>query len=541
MRAREILLVDDEAQVLKALKRELRGHFRIIHCAQSAAEALDILANNPIELVVSDYRMPDVDGAELIIRIKQQYPHIISIILSGQADLEGISRALNEGQLYRFIEKPWDYDHLLETIEQGLQEAENRQAEDVITGVKNLRHLNQYIAQLSTQDVRMPVMAIIHIVNLGEINQQLGHEAGNFLLRNIANQLFVHSYINGVYRHSNKFIVLLPLDHEIYDHVEFLNQHITHMIGHDEMADVFRVCLTELPDGEITPEFLSETRQASQVPLRDNRITSVVCNDPENSDLYQLLSIQYGLLHDEFLAFYQPQKDMIANEIVGYEALARWLVPSGEYQLPAHFLPIIEKYNIIELLTEKILLSVIQCFRANSELLGATRISINVPGRLICDGRFYTMLTQCEQMDESMLSHLTVEVTEQDLIENFGQANQELMRLKSLGVACALDDFGTGYAGYEYLFELPFDILKIDGRFVRAIGENKAAEVVLESILKSARIFQISVVAEWVETAAQADLLRQIGCSVIQGYFVGPTLSEQELHCSLSANESGGR
>jgi EAL domain-containing protein (putative c-di-GMP-specific phosphodiesterase class I) len=98
-------------------------------------------------------------------------------------------------------------------------------------------------------------------------------------------------------------------------------------------------------------------------------------------------------------------------------------------------------------------------------------------------------------------------------------------RLKSLGISCALDDFGTGFAGFESMCDLPFDVIKIDGRFVRNIGQSEMDEVILTSVGQSARLMNVEVVAEWVENQNQIDFLREKGCTRVQGYGISAPLS----------------
>ena len=108
----EILLVDDEESVTRALNRVLKHEFSVVHQAKSAAEALVILENNQIDMVISDYCMPDVNGSELLSEIHSLYPNILNLMLSGQADMEGFSKALNDGSISKFLCKPWDNKQL---------------------------------------------------------------------------------------------------------------------------------------------------------------------------------------------------------------------------------------------------------------------------------------------------------------------------------------------------------------------------------------------------------------------------------------------
>ncbi|CAM3780181.1 Phytochrome-like protein cph2 [Vibrio aerogenes CECT 7868] len=531
MRFKEILLVDDEQKVLKALKRELRGRVGVIHCASSADEALQILAENPVELVISDYKMPGRDGAELVIDIRRQYPYVMTIILSGQADLSGISRALNEGQLYRFIKKPWKIQQLLEAIKDSFREAETRHGLDCMTGLKNLLRLNQYVDQLRQQMEQLPIVVIVHISGVKAVNENYGFQTGNRLLCDIARHLYQDDDAQDLYRQGNNYLFLLPVDKHLYDRVQQLNQHIRSRHTFDrEIEFCSSVHLMELPvQEEMTAGYLSERIHSHSFPFEGDSSLNIICEDPLTSDIYQLFAIQKGLQNDEFLAFYQPQWNIRQQRLEGMEALARWQNTKGNVFSPVNFFSVLDKYNIIELLTEKILQCVVVFIEENNALLENLHISINVPGRMLIDGEFFELLEKCTKLDKQLISKLSVEITEQDCIDNFARAKSELKRLKSLGISCALDDFGTGYAGYEYLYEMPFDVLKIDGRFVQSIGEHQATNVVLQSMIDSARTLNMKVIAEWVETQEQVDLLRKLGCSVIQGHLVGEALSPEAL------------
>ncbi|SHO57439.1 EAL domain-containing protein [Vibrio quintilis] len=536
MRFKEILLVDDEQKVLKALKRELQGRVGVIHCASSAAEALQILAENPVELVISDYKMPGRDGAELVIDIRKQYPYVMTIILSGQADLSGISKALNEGQLYRFIKKPWDIQQLLEAIEDSFKEAETRHGLDCMTGLKNLQRLNLYVEQLRQQMQQLPIVVIVHISGVKRVNEHYGFQTGNRLLCDIARHLYQDDDTQDLYRQGNNYLFLLPVDKNLYDRVQQLNQHIQSRHTFDSQVEYrASVHLMELPaQGEITTDYLSEHIYSHSFPFEGNESLHIICENPVSSDIYQLFAIQKGLQNEEFLAFYQPQWNIRQHCLEGMEALARWQNKNGQVSAPVNFFSLLDKYNIIELLTEKILQCVVTFIKENNALLEDLHISINVPGRMLIYGEFFDLLEKCTSLDRQIISKLSVEITEQDCIDNFSKAKSELKRLKSLGISCALDDFGTGYSGYEYLYEMPFDVLKIDGRFVQSIGEHEATNVVLQSMIDSARTLHMTVVAEWVETQEQVDLLDKLGCSVIQGHLVGEALSPEALVKFLS-------
>lgn len=122
MKPHTLLVVDDEPFVRKALERALReiDHVEVLQ-AGSGAEALEILEKEEVHLIISDERMPEMTGVELLKNVKERHPDIIRIILTGYADIKAAIAAINEGEIYRYLTKPWDEDELLLTVRQALQ------------------------------------------------------------------------------------------------------------------------------------------------------------------------------------------------------------------------------------------------------------------------------------------------------------------------------------------------------------------------------------------------------------------------------------
>ena len=121
MNKKKILCVDDDPIILKALERLFRKENYDIYKAESGDEALSILEKTPIDLVISDYKMPELSGVELLKKIKKKYPTTTRIILSAYADIDSVVSAINEGQIYRYCHKPWDNDNLKLTVKQSLE------------------------------------------------------------------------------------------------------------------------------------------------------------------------------------------------------------------------------------------------------------------------------------------------------------------------------------------------------------------------------------------------------------------------------------
>lgn len=125
---RELLLVDDEENVLRALVRVLRRDGYTIHTALNAEQGFDILARNRIQVIVSDQRMPGSSGTEFLSKVKDMYPDTMRLILSGYTDLATLTNAINRGSIYKFLTKPWDDEDLREQVMEAFRSAESRSA-----------------------------------------------------------------------------------------------------------------------------------------------------------------------------------------------------------------------------------------------------------------------------------------------------------------------------------------------------------------------------------------------------------------------------
>ncbi len=171
---RTILLVDDEVNIIHALKRTLRPDGYTILIANSGEEGLALLAEHEVGVIISDQRMPYMTGVEFLRKVKLLYPKTLRIVLSGYTELESITNAINEGAIYKFLTKPWDDDLLRNNIRDAFQhyemERENlRLSKELQTANNKLSRLNQNLAQKVADKTR----EVMHSVNLLQISQEI--------------------------------------------------------------------------------------------------------------------------------------------------------------------------------------------------------------------------------------------------------------------------------------------------------------------------------------------------------------------------------
>jgi diguanylate cyclase (GGDEF)-like protein/PAS domain S-box-containing protein len=236
-------------------------------------------------------------------------------------------------------------------------------------------------------------------------------------------------------------------------------------------------------------------------------------------------SLSRALERHEFLLHFQPQVAAKTGRLVGAEALLRWQRNGGPLVPPGEFLPVAERSSLILAIGNWVIETACRQLRRWMDAgQAAPRLAINVSARQFDAGDLDVVLDQALKRHRVPPQCLEVELTESMLMERPQAAEAMLRRLKAIGVTLALDDFGTGYSSLGYLKRFPIDTLKIDQSFVRSIGQGPDGSTIVDAIIGLARRLQLRVVAEGVETAAQADYLQRQGCDELQGYHFGRPL-----------------
>ncbi|WFU81686.1 EAL domain-containing protein [Bradyrhizobium sp. CIAT3101] len=243
------------------------------------------------------------------------------------------------------------------------------------------------------------------------------------------------------------------------------------------------------------------------------------------------LDLRQALARGEFEVHYQPLVDLSANVVNGCEALLRWRHPERGMVSPADFIPVAEDTGLIGEIGEWVLRQA--CTEAAS-WPGDIHIAVNVSP---VQFRSKTLaLKVAAALAESGLApgRLELEITETVLIRDDEEALTILQQLRELGVRIALDDFGTGYSSLSYLHRFPFDKIKIDRSFISDIGQSEDSSPIVQAVVHMAAARHMATTAEGVETEAQREVLRQLGCSQMQGWLFSPAVPAAKLKLLLS-------
>ena len=247
-----------------------------------------------------------------------------------------------------------------------------------------------------------------------------------------------------------------------------------------------------------------------------------------------------ALLSDQHVwVAFQPKVDLTTGACVGAEALARWDHPDRGPVSPGLFAPLTEEAGMVHALSARVYDEACAAFAAwkSRGLTAGWRLALNVQPQQLSQGDVVALVHAVLHRHRLDVSDLELEVTESIAFGDAEDALEPLRILRDEGARVAIDDFGKGFSSLQRLASLPIDTLKIDRSFVRAMGGSGRGAAIVDTIAALARAFGLGLVAEGVETSAQADALRQRGCGVAQGFLFSRPLRAADLPGWLEAHE----
>jgi diguanylate cyclase (GGDEF)-like protein len=572
---RTLLLVDDEEEVGAALERLLRRDgYRILR-ATSGQEGLEILAQNEVGVVISDQRMPGMDGVEFLTRVKDLYPQTIRIILSGYADLDSVTAAINQGAIYKFFVKPWDsntlradlveafwrYDmvrqkeHLLQEIQSAnvllaqvnldlaaAVEKKDSQIDhvvhyDTLTKLPNrllfLDRLDQELIRAQRDNSMMAVLTI-DLDRFKQVNDSFGYPVGDQLLQVVAERLAgqIRACDTVARIAGDEFCIALTgvkTTHAAGEVAQKLMDSFAHnpiSISDSEIFITLSIGISIYPvDGVNTTTLIKNADAALHQAKDEGRNNFQYYEAQMNATAWQRLKLETelrrALNREEFVLYYQPKVDMDSGKIVGMEALLRWQSPERGLVAPGEFIPLLEETALILPVGEWVLRAACKQARAwQAAGLPDIHIAVNLSTLQFKQPDFAGLVLDIlkENGLDPALGTIELELTESLLMNNAAGAVETLVKLRQAGIHFSIDDFGTGYSSLSYLKRFPISSLKIDQSFVRDLSSSSEDEAIVAAIIALGHSLGLNVIAEGVETTAQLDQLRNKGCNEMQGF-----------------------
>ncbi len=420
---------------------------------------------------------------------------------------------------------------------------------DPLTDLPNRRSFEHQLRLFAGASSKSRPLAV-HIIDLDDfkdVNDTLGHGAGDSLLRHVSRQLCSAAGEDGFVSRlgGDEFAVLQIVGKTEADARAFAERLLR------AVKSPFRlVGATFQPSASVGVAMLdNEVWDAARIlsladiALYDAKRTlrgAVAFLTSEMRDAYERrrsteVEITAGLTRSEFFLFFQPQIALATGRVIGLEALVRWRHPKRGVLSPAEFLPIVEELGLSGQLGAKLVVEACQSARRLKEIgRGDIRIAVNLSAAQIIDPNLVQQFA--EQLASVNISGeaIEVEITEGTLIRHLAEAQEVLSRLRELGISVALDDFGTGYSSLAYVRRFPIDRIKLDRSFVREFPEIRETAAIIRVIRDLAKALNVEIVAEGVEREIEALSLMEEGIGVAQGYLFCRPCPFDEI-CALLA------
>lgn len=565
-----LLVVDDVPENIHELIETLRDEFRIM-VATDGVKALEIvIGSTPPDLILLDIMMPGENGYEVCRRIKatpagNRIPVIfVTVINALQDKVKGFELGAAD-----YITKPFDIDEVRARIRSHLELArlrnfledlvEQRTAmlqvseekyrvlshRDPLTGLPNRVLFAEQLAHaiLHAENNKDEfALVILDLDNFATINETLGHYIGDQLLTQVARRL--QSLLpdsDAVARVGGDEFNIILASSENMPWIDLSAQRLI-----DALAVPFElegksiyvgasIGIALYPGDGTTAASLQSNADAALHRAKLEGRGSLRFFSPEmmqraKERLALEADLRRALDQQELRVYYQPQVDLISGAIEGLEALVRWQHPEHGVISPAVFIPLAEESGLVVRIGDWVLLEACRQIKVWSTMgLAPRQTAVNISAVQLSRGDLVKSVKQAIEITGIKPESLELEITESFLMVNPDKALQSLVELRELGVLLSIDDFGTGYSSMSYLQQIKVHKLKVDISFVRNITTNSGNAAIVKAIIAMGHGLSLEVIAEGVETSAQADLLRQLGCDMIQGYLISPALASEDM------------
>ena len=570
MKQPKILIVDDHNANIISLKIILKKIDAELLSAESGNEALAIVLEENITLILLDVNMPQMDGFEVASLLKEdeKTKHIpIIFVTAMDRDDKNSIRGYNSGAV-DFIYKPidpfvllskinvfLDLWHLKSGLEEEIDIVKKKEEEilflsghDVLTGLSNRRKFHEQLnAEINRAERSQEKLALIFLDLDGfkKINDSLGHDAGDYLLQQLSlsfKKEIRDSDLLARYG-GDEFVLLfsnIKDENAIVKRIKNLVNAASQKFAYNyhDLKVSASIGVSLYPDHALTDtELLSSADTAMYLAKEEGKNCFRFYNQSLDTKLKRNLMLdqylQNALKNDEFELYFQPVIDLQANKIIGAESLIRWQKNSDlGFVSPEEFIGIAESNGTIHAIGLWVLEETLKLMDEYPTL----KMAINASSLQFMNNKLYDALKA--NIDKGRLNpqFLEIEITERLLLDNLDTPESRLNDISALGFSLSIDDFGTGYSSLSYLRNCPVNTVKIDKSFVSNIPD-KPNEALCKAILAMAEALNLNVVAEGIETEHQKEFLRDAKCNLAQGYYFARPLPKEEFIAFFSKGE----
>jgi diguanylate cyclase (GGDEF)-like protein/PAS domain S-box-containing protein len=425
---------------------------------------------------------------------------------------------------------------------------------DPLTGLLNRNGFLKLFRQeteMSSLTKKRLALGFLDLDGFKELNDTLGHAAGDRFLETVSRRMSEAMEGKGTLGRlgGDEFVILVRESDDLI--FERLFTHLLEQVSRPvafkegQFQTTVSVGVAIYPDdGQTVEELLRKADltmyHAKSAGKNTVRFFEESIEQGVRETYEKGTALRQAIARKEFELYFQPQVDVRNNRLVGVEALIRWNRPDRGMILPASFIPLAEETGLIHSVGDWVLeeaLSLLEKWDRSD--FPPFRLAVNVSARQFRSESFWSDLESRFDRYPSSASRLSLELTESLFMGDSGVSPGRIASLRKQGVTFVIDDFGTGYSSLSYLTRLPVDSVKIPQEFVLRMRENDRDRKMVEIIAHMARSLDLFLIGEGAESPVEIEMLRELGCFVVQGFCISRPLSLPRFEAYLDKIHSG--
>jgi diguanylate cyclase (GGDEF)-like protein len=555
-----VLTVEDnpgDAVLVREMLDEAAPRGFDVVSARRLTEGVAALLDGYFDCVLLDLSLPDADGLEALDQLRSVALDVPIVVLTGRRDERVAVQAVQEGAQDYLVKGEVDGRLLSRSISYAVErkraevQLAHQALHDGLTGLPNRAlfqdRLQHAAARLTRKAGRLAVL-FCDLDRFKVVNDSLGHGAGDQLLVAVAERLSTVLRVGDTAARfgGDEFVVLCEDVAGERDAVALAERIAAALDAPFELADedVYvrtRIGIAIAADRSARPEALVRDADAAMYRAKERGGGTYEVFDADmRARAVRRLETE-GALHralerGELVLHYQPQVLLATGARTGAEALVRWRHPTRGLLGPGEFIPAAEETGLIHELGAWVLEEACRAIAADRT---ARTMSVNLSPRQCLHHDLLPVVADVLRRTGADPSRLCLEVTETAVMDDLATMANVLEGLKGLGFTLAIDDFGTGYSSLRALQRFPFDVVKIDRSFVREVAVAEQEASIVAAIVSLSHALGLRAIAEGVETTAQVQRLRALGCDHGQGFYFAPPRPSFDERTDSSRGQSG--
>ncbi len=565
-----IMIVENSPEDIERYRRFLEpeiGDSSNIITFETGKDGLAQFRQGKPDCILLDFNLPDMDGLEFIEELSNSGEDVPTavIMLTGQGDEKTAVEAMKRGAQDYLVKNSLSQESMIRAINNAVEKVSLRRElvqvhkeleflalRDPLTKLANRNLFRDRFEQALREGKRSEETVALLLVDLDgfkEINDTLGHLAGDLLLQEVAGRLTASIRESDTVSRlgGDEFTVILRNIENVYDVEEVARKILESLSAPVNILDeeVFvsgSVGAALYPDDAGTVEELLKNAGIAMYRAKEKGRNNCCFFTKEMNERISKRNemkgdLQRALENREFRLYYQPIINMETGLISAAEVLMRWPHPRRGMIPPDEFIPLAEETGLIVPMGEWMLRTVCeQVKHLNKNQFPPFRVAINISARQCqCPG-FPDVVGRI--LDESGVNPewLIFEITETAIVNEEEQNLGTLRQLRNMGIHLSIDDFGTGFSSLSYLKRFPVDAIKIDRFFMRDVPSDPESRALVKAIVAMAESLNLSVVAEGIETESQLDFLRLLKCNYGQGFLFSKAVPFEEFQKMSQSN-----